>query len=146
DNDGFQDFIKGNVEGTVGLYRNHGDNTFTRVTGSGFDGEQFFTAAWADYNNDGHMDLLCCRFAANALYLTNGDGTFTKDVSTSISENTPSISATWGDFNNDGYLDLFTSGFLQYQSRLFIRDASAAPDVVFHKITSEKINDFTYSH
>ena len=33
--------------------------------------------AWADYDNDGHLDLVITAYGQNVLYHNNGDGTFT---------------------------------------------------------------------
>lgn len=70
----------------------------------------------ADYNNDGHMDLLILRGAwlgssgnhPNSLLRNNGDGTFS-DVtkSSGILSFYPTQTASWADVNNDGFLDLF---------------------------------------
>ncbi len=70
----------------------------------------------ADYNNDGHRDILILRGAwlnrgghhPNSLLKNNGDGTFT-DVTKSagIFSLHPTQTASWADINNDGYLDLF---------------------------------------
>jgi hypothetical protein len=79
-----------------------------------------FGASWADFNNDGWMDLYVTNgFSGlvpfptpNRLYRNNGDGSFT-DVTlfqflTSLSTES-SFSSTWGDYDNDGDLDLFVS-------------------------------------
>ncbi|HSJ69563.1 MAG TPA: FG-GAP-like repeat-containing protein, partial [Anditalea sp.] len=70
----------------------------------------------ADYDNDGHMDILLLRGAwldtlglyPNALLKNKGDGTF-EDVTieAGLLSFHPTQTATWGDFNNDGWLDLF---------------------------------------
>ena len=70
----------------------------------------------ADYNNDGHIDILILRGAwlgtsgnhPNSLLRNNGDGTFS-DVSKSsgILSFYPTQTASWADVNRDGYLDLF---------------------------------------
>ncbi|MEX1238664.1 MAG: FG-GAP-like repeat-containing protein, partial [Cyclobacteriaceae bacterium] len=148
DNDGYQDFLMGNLDGAGGLYHNNGDETFTKITGNGFDGTNYFSAAWGDYNNDGNIDLFCGSVSSNALYKNNGDGTFTKDVSTLISEANFSTSGSWGDYNNDGYLDLMTVAipFTGSRSRLFLRDPTVTGSVVFKKIITEKINDPSVAH
>lgn len=70
----------------------------------------------ADYNNDGHLDILILRGGwlgkggnqPNSLLQNNGDGTFT-DVTkqAGLLSFHPSQTAAWGDFNNDGWIDLF---------------------------------------
>jgi len=70
----------------------------------------------ADYNNDGHMDVLVLRGAwlglqgkhPNSLLHNNGDGTFTDVTKKSgLYSKFPTQTATWADFNNDGWIDLF---------------------------------------
>ena len=53
-------------------------------------------AQWADYNDDGFIDLLAC----GRLYRNNGGANFTLVVS-NLGE------SAWGDIDNDGLLDLF---------------------------------------
>lgn len=64
-------------------------------------------AAWADYNNDGHVDLN----AGGRLYMNNGsnhptDGWFT-DIWATDNLNMGS-EGVWGDYDNDGYVDWFS--------------------------------------
>ena len=68
----------------------------------------------ADYNNDGHPDVLVLRGAwlaeghPNSLLKNNGDGTF-DDVTEAagLFSLHPTQTASWGDYDNDGDLDLF---------------------------------------
>lgn len=64
--------------------------------------------AWADYDNDGDLDLFVgFRGAANRLY-RNDSGVFT-DVAASVglADTTDTRAASWGDFDGDGHLDLY---------------------------------------
>ena len=73
--------------------------------------------AWADFDNDGHLDFLLTGSAGtyladiqptNALYHNNGDATVAK-----VDANLPAVfdsSIAWGDFNNDGRPDLLIAG------------------------------------
>ncbi|MCE2397173.1 VCBS repeat-containing protein, partial [Candidatus Poribacteria bacterium] len=66
------------------LYHNNGDGTFTDVTESAGFSEatgRGLALAWADYDDDGDMDVYIANDAdQNFLYRNNGDSTFT-DVS-----------------------------------------------------------------
>jgi hypothetical protein len=71
----------------------------------------FTSCAWADYDNDGHLDLFVTNDGSNnRLYRNNGDGTFSKvtqgDMVTDIAA---SNGCSWGDIDNDGFLDLFVA-------------------------------------
>lgn len=130
----------------VRLYRNAGNETFTKVSGSGFNTATATAASWGDYNNDSKIDLFLSDPSVNAIYLNNGNETFTQNLTTSISEVNPSLSSTWGDFNNDGFLDLLVAGFFGLPTQLFLRDPSSTSSVVFTKIDQEKINDSHVTH
>jgi hypothetical protein len=76
DNDGFLDlFVCWQEEKNNHLYHNNGDGTFTRVlTGSIVnDGGRSPGCAWADYDNDGFLDL----FVSNGAFVGNtGENNF----------------------------------------------------------------------
>jgi len=102
------------------LLRNNGDGTFTDVTiPSGL----FFlhptqTAVWADFNNDGWLDVFIGAEDLHdgeepnpcMLYINNHNGTFT-NVAKSAGCNIRSFvkAVTAADYNNDGWPDLFVS-------------------------------------
>jgi hypothetical protein len=126
-NDGFTDIlvIRGAWLQEFGkqpatLLRNNGDGTFTDVTvESGilsFGPSQ--AAVWADFNNDGWLDLFIGKETSSPnnphpsmLFINNHDGTFT-DVTEEA--NCSEIGFTKGvaaaDYDNDGWPDIFLSG------------------------------------
>ena len=125
DNDGFPDLYitrggwSGAAENT--LYHNNGDGTFTDVTYTAgvADPQSSFCAAWADYDNDGYLDLYIANGvigdgAANVLYHNNGDGTFTNTADIAGVANTGnSLGTAWGDYDKDGYIDLHVINYGQ---------------------------------
>jgi hypothetical protein len=98
---------------------NLGGGSFGQVTSGSIatDSEHSYDPAWADYDNDGYLDLFVAARVAdrenNMLYHNDGGGTFTRmtsDVVGSIASD-PAIFAgcAWGDFDNDGFVDLFVT-------------------------------------
>jgi enediyne biosynthesis protein E4 len=127
DNDGYLDLMAPVDGGEAGasinaLYRNQGDGTFVRVHTEPLatDRGWYIAAAWADFDNDGHLDLFVPDAARwysgtnprnHLLYRGLGGGEFTKILQDPAATGFPmGWDATWGDFNNDGYVDLFVVG------------------------------------
>jgi enediyne biosynthesis protein E4 len=118
DNDGFLDvflprFVSGQLVPPF-LFHNNGDGTFTQVESSPVttDTGVAVGGSWADYDNDGWLDLFIPDTGGgnNRLYHNNGDGTFTRVLSGPIvSDGGTSQSGSWGDYDRNGFLDLFVS-------------------------------------
>jgi hypothetical protein len=133
------------------LYRNTGKLRFKDVTAKAFPGAvkggalQISHAAgvtWADYDNDGHPDLLVVGTGGMHLFHNNGNGTFT-DVTAraGLAGNIyRGESAAWGDFNRDGYLDLFV---VSYSQDCFGDPISATPRATDHLFRSNGNGTFT---
>lgn len=118
DNDGFLDLFVVNFgdHATNTLYHNNRDGTFSRfVAGApANDPGAAHGCTWADYDNDGFLDLYVAGLVSpNRLYHNNGNGTFQKmtlrTAGTIASDNLHTVSASWADFDGDGYLDLFAA-------------------------------------
>jgi hypothetical protein len=96
------------------LLRNNGDGTFTDVTREAglLDPVNSISATWADYDNDGFLDLfICCENQPNHLYHNKGDGTFEEVAARAgvQGKKLHSKGAAWIDYDNDGYPDLFVN-------------------------------------
>jgi len=106
------------------LLRNNGDGTFTDVTAEAglLDPVNSPCAIWADYDNDGLLDLfVCCERQPNRLYRNRGDGTF-EEVATKAGlrwDGRCAKGAAWIDYDNDGYPDLFLCNSGQAPSQLY---------------------------
>jgi hypothetical protein len=107
DNDGDPDLAVGNggfgyVEQNY-LYVNEGDTIFTERAEFGTGDTSCL--AWADFDNDGDLDLAVANWdnGQNYLYVNNGNGTFTPLPRFGMRD--PNTLA-WGDADNDGDLDL----------------------------------------
>ena len=98
------------------LLRNNGDGTFTDVTqqaGLARPAYATHTAAWADFDNDGCLDLFVGHeLAPSQLFRSKCDGTF-EDVSARAGVNRSAFTkgSVWGDYDNDGYPDLYVSNY-----------------------------------
>ena len=101
------------------LIRNNGDGTFTDVTlEAGLAKKNYPTqaSAWADFNQDGHLDLYVGNEivgnnpAPSQLFKNNGDGTFT-DVAAEagVLNNRYTKAVVWGDYDDDLDPDLYVS-------------------------------------
>ena len=96
------------------LLRNNGDGTFTDVTEAAGLGHAVnsISACWADYDNDGFLDLfICCEAQPNLLYHNNGDGTFTEvALKAGVAGSGGTYKgANWIDTDNNGFPDLFVN-------------------------------------
>jgi len=80
------------------------------------------SAAWGDFDNDGHPDLVvCCLRGANRYFKNNGNGVFS-DKSADIGLTRKvfnSQAAAFADLNGDGQLDLILNNEGQESSVLF---------------------------
>ena len=100
------------------VYRNQGNDTFTRI-------EQFIEGEWVgqisagDFDNDGDPDLgvtgaLCCGDALTELYKNDGTGLFTL-----FETDLPPLTFSqirFGDFDNDGDADILLTGLEEMAS------------------------------
>ncbi len=104
------------------LYHNNGDGTFTEVTrqaGMALAEPLYgLGVSWADYDNDGDVDLYVANDSTpNLLFRNEGDGTFT-EVGTVAGcaysgdgREQAGMGVDWGDYDGDGWLDIFVSNF-----------------------------------
>ena len=116
DNDGDDDVFVATWWGQVNLfYSNDGDGSFSRITSGSVVANTSFSEAgsWADYDNDGDIDLYVCNSSGNLknlLFRNDGGGVFTSITGQSIVDDlaTARVGA-WGDYDNDGDMDVFVA-------------------------------------
>lgn len=124
-NDGHPDVLvlRGGWWGKFGEYpmsllRNNGNGTFDDVTEEAglLSAHPTQTAAWADFDNDGWLDLFVGHESKpddphpSQLFHNNHDGTFTEVGAANGLANLGYVKGVaWGDFNNDGRPDLYVS-------------------------------------
>ena len=119
DNDGYEDiFLTGNGWGGFNrlfLFHNEKGRRFVDVTRqAGLGGRvNAFGAAWADYDNDGYLDVVVATGlivpggAPLLLYRNKGDGTLIETGSgTPLGERQNWLNVCWGDYDGDRLPDL----------------------------------------
>lgn len=124
-NDGYLDLIVTSHSLSIienkrpSLYKNNGDETFTKVVGTPLDEYEKANMgnAWIDMDNDGNIDLYLstntssANTSQNMLYKGSDDGTFTQIVTdTAALHPLRTYGISIGDFNNDGFIDMVNSG------------------------------------
>jgi len=130
----------------MSLLRNNGNGTFDDVTEEAglMSLHPTQTAAWADFDNDGWLDLFVGDESTpgdpnpSQLFHNNHDGTFTEMAApTGLADLGFVKGVAWGDYNNDGRPDLYVST-LDGRNRLFRNDGPAeknTPAGAFWKFT-----------
>jgi hypothetical protein len=100
------------------MHRNNGDGTFTEVGEEiGLaDNVQTWSSAWADYDNDGDMDVVVGASSftngGHKVMVNDGFGNFTDQTAGSGFDVFTSTGVEWApaDFNNDGFVDIIGAG------------------------------------
>lgn len=125
DNDGLMDvLLAGDVQGVAGipdgrftrLYHNAGGGIFDD-TGVKLPQLDNVSAAWGDFDNNGHLDLLLSGLAdgtngpvsETVVYRNDGSNHFTQ-LNLGL-EPAAEGSVAWVDYDNDGHPDIFVTGY-----------------------------------
>lgn len=130
----------GNFKGTPNiLFRNNGNGTFTDVSQQSHIGQYVgkgMGLAFADYDNDGYMDVFVSNDTyPNFLLHNNGDGTF-KDVAleqgvayTANGSMVAGMGAEFRDLDNDGRPDIFHTAMFGNTFPIYRNTGSGFDDV-----------------
>ena len=157
DNDGHTDILilRGGWLGAGGahpnsLLRNLGDGRFTDVTRTAglYSRHPTQTAAWADIDLDGDLDLFIGNEGKSTtphlteLFLNNGDGTFTEKAEAwGLQFNAFVKGTNFGDIDNDGDPDLYVS-VLGGPNLLFRNDGEKFTEIAGQAGVQEPIMSF----
>ena len=153
DNDGDLDLlIVSNIGGSVipnkRLYSNELNNggSFTDVSEEiGIvDSTRAWSLSWADFDNDGDLDLYITSKSSRDLFYRNDiltDGIFSEvsielGISTLKSDN---YHPTWGDYDNDGDLDLYVTNYrwiFEYDLNFLYRNNQNDGNYLFIRVLS----------
>jgi len=126
---------------TCFVYSDVSAQLFTRIKDDPVvsDGRYSEGASWGDINNDGYEDVFVPHLHTelnNALYLNNGNGSFSQVVTGPIvSDSARSTGGSFGDFDNDGDLDLFVSNYYELDNFLYLNNG----DGTFVKVTEGSV-------
>ncbi|MFN6537982.1 MAG: LamG-like jellyroll fold domain-containing protein [Nostoc sp. EkiNYC01] len=115
-NDGYLDLLLAGSNAinndVIQLYKNNKDGTFSPISTT-LKPVSNSSLAWADYNNDGSLDLLLTGTRngqpITEVYKGNGSGGFTL-VDNILMTSVQRGEAKWGDYDNDGDLDIIVTG------------------------------------
>ncbi len=124
DNDGDLDILaQGTLdfnEWVVRIYENISSGVFIESDVQNIEGIIKSRNPWADYDNDGDLDILINTEISTedyrlAIYENNGDKSFTRiDLGSLLGLNRDLLNDTgdmvWGDYNSDGNIDILISG------------------------------------
>jgi hypothetical protein len=115
DRDGFDDFYVMERWGPNMLFRNRGDGSFEEVASQwGLDiVDHSSSAIFADFDNDGDVDLLLGRTLERSQYLRNEDGRFVDSSQSHVDDPLPyfASSVAAADYDGDGLLDVYISTY-----------------------------------
>ena len=112
------------------LFQNNGKAVFTKVATGAIvtDLAQSMSSSWADYDNDGDLDVVIANSSIVPcfFYENNGNGTFTKNITAGFTkQNGYYHHVSWIDVDKDGKLELYLGNYLPTRfNELWKRDAA----------------------
>ncbi len=157
-NDGHQDIWVGNYNVSPNfLWHNEGDGTFRERAAElgiaeddiGYYGGHSYGGAWADFDNDGDMDLYTPNLAhprdqpssdISKLYVNEGPPLFTfvdMRVEYGLIYDEGDVTAAWADWDHDMDLDLAVASlYTNHYFRLYRNDGDVFTDVTYETHTA----------
>ncbi|GAB3336936.1 hypothetical protein GCM10027429_20830 [Marivirga atlantica] len=145
-NDGWEDlFIVNATNANSSIYLSN-NGIFSELENSGLSihPEYFHGASFADFNNDGYVDLLVTNFFItkfHQLYKNNGDNTFTLITENEIAiTSARSTAPVLADYDHDGLIDVFIPNGDSKPNSLFKNLGNFQFTAVTNEITTEAKN------
>ncbi len=115
DNDGGIDLLISGLSSSgeiTKVFRNNKNGTFSELTSSSFKGLKECAVEWADFDNDGDLDLIISGTNPSGsytkIYKNNRNGSFTEP--TVALPGAGAGDMVCGDYNNDGNIDILVTG------------------------------------
>ncbi|KQK25088.1 hypothetical protein AR438_13225 [Chryseobacterium aquaticum] len=128
------------------LHRNTGSGGFVKEQADAIplEANSSLGPTWADYDQDGLMDLFVPNGSGNknSIFHNDGNGTFSKKNNIINQEGGKSVGSCWGDIDNDGDLDLFVTNSNTTTNFLYKNLGNGN----FQKITNSIVNQGGSSH
>lgn len=135
DGDGYDDLLLGNR-----LFRNLLGERFVEVTEEAGLGANTSGGVWADYDNDGDLDIYAISAKADILYENIGNGRFRDVTRTSgITDTLPTEGAAWGDYDSDGWIDLYIARYEDWATHTYFSD------ILYRNLGDGRFEDVTLS-
>ncbi len=124
-NDGYLDLFVANRKTSNRLYLNNGKGIFTDVTREylGIDSLLTYSATFADFDQDGFVDLYISNVGSNILYKNiNGKKFVDITIQTGARLSGYGTGTSAGDVDNDGDMDLYAANYVNGSSKLYINN------------------------
>lgn len=142
-NDGWLDLYVGNRNAQANfLYKNTGDGNFLKITTGDIVTDTLNTEGvqWADFNNDGWLDMVTANDLGdnNSLYINQKDETFFKIINSPVvTEGGNSEKPNCVDYDGDGDVDIFINNYTEANFLYKNDGVDAATNLpIFTKITT----------
>ena len=146
DNDGDPDLFVSNAGNQPNfLYQNNGDGTFSKITNSPVttDAGNSAGSTWADFDNDGDLDLYVTndQNGQKFLYLNDSLGIFRRyDLGPESAAIGNTFGAAVADIDCDGDLDLFTATHSGEENALFLNNNPLQHNYIHFRLTGTNSN------